>query len=73
MKLLFWRHSNNLSQTALAELLDITQSAVGKYERNERLPSQDVMQKIIEVTNGEVLPNDFYNIAPTQESNHITP
>ncbi|MDR1771737.1 MAG: helix-turn-helix domain-containing protein [Hungatella sp.] len=54
------RISKNLTQSELAELLQVTKSAVSSYENDTRLPSIDVlvkMSKIFHVTIDNILGN----------------
>lgn len=37
-------------------------SAVRKWTSGERIPRKDQMEKIFEITDGKVTPNDFYSI-----------
>ena len=40
------RSKNGMTQTRLAQLLNITKSVVSYYERQERMPSPDVLIKL---------------------------
>ena len=40
------RSKNGMTQTRLAQLLNITKSVVSYYERQERMPSPDVLVKL---------------------------
>ena len=40
------RSKNGMTQTRLAQLLNITKSVVSYYERQERMPSRDVLVKL---------------------------
>lgn len=62
MTLRDWRKVNKLTQAETGEFLGVTQMAVCRYERGERIPSQPVMQRIVELTDGQVQPNSFYQI-----------
>ncbi len=50
----------NLTAEKFGVLAGVSKHAVGKWCRGERFPRPDVMSKIIEVTEGAVGPEDFY-------------
>jgi len=43
----------------LAERLGVSQVAVLRYRRGDRIPHWDILQRLSEVTSGAVMPNDF--------------
>lgn len=45
------RNSQNMTQTELAERLNITKSTVSSYENDSRLPSYDVLIKMAQLFN----------------------
>ncbi len=45
------RIKNNLKQSDLAKILDITQGAIGMYENNKRTPSPELIVKLAEYFN----------------------
>lgn len=53
---------DNQSMTCrdFAKQVGVTERAVIKWRRKERIPRPEHMNKIGEVTGGEVGPNDFY-------------
>lgn len=50
-KLKYCRKKQNITQTALAELLNVSQSAVGNWEAGKREPDLDMINKIASVLN----------------------
>ena len=50
-KLRTLRKRDGLTQTQLAEMLDVDYSHVGKMERGERVPSLEILIKITQVLN----------------------
>lgn len=62
MKLYEWRKKENKTQQEMADSLGTTQAIYQKWESGETIPRPESMQKIVEYTNGEVQPNDFYNV-----------
>lgn len=69
-----WREANKLSRAQLGERLGVTPVAIGRYEQG-RVPEPAVLQKIIEVSGGEVTANDFFVIpeAPAQDDAETPP
>ena len=61
MKLLDWRTAQALTLAQLAERVGVTKISLSRYERGERIPAREIMQKIAAVTDGAVQPNDFYS------------
>lgn len=62
MKLNEYLKNNCLTNGMFAETLGISAEAVRRYRRGIRIPSADMMLRIVEVTGGEVTPNDFYSL-----------
>ena len=60
MKLKKWRKSANLTLVQLAEAVGVSDIAIGRYERGERIPQREIMAKIVRVTDGAVTSTDFY-------------
>jgi transcriptional regulator with XRE-family HTH domain len=61
MKLSRWRAYRKLTLSEAAALVGVTPVAFGRYERG-RVPDPSRLQKIIEVTEGDVTANDFFEI-----------
>ena len=59
------REGQNLPQRKIAALLDIDSSLLAKYERNERLPSRELITKIAKVF--KVNSNELINEALTDK------
>lgn len=63
MKLAEFMRINSLSPEALASRLgDVSASGVRKWANEERIPRKDQIERIIEITDGQVMPNDFFSI-----------
>lgn len=62
MKLRSWRKSEGLTLATLAERIETDEASLSRYERGERMPNQETMRKIAQVTGGAVTANDFYGI-----------
>lgn len=64
-----WREAQKLTRAQLGEKLGVTSVAIGRYEAG-RVPDPGVLQRLIEITGGEVTANDFFDIpdAPPGET-----
>lgn len=62
MKLAVWRRNQGMTQEQLAAALDCIVTTVARYEAGRRRPDEDTMIKIFRLTDGEVQPNDFYEL-----------
>ncbi|MCJ8158835.1 helix-turn-helix domain-containing protein [Sphingomonas sp. LaA6.9] len=62
MKLLEWRRSKGLTQQLVADGIDCVLSTVARYEKGLRTPDDATMVRIYVFTEGEVQPNDFYEL-----------
>ena len=60
MKLEAWRNKNDVSRSAFAEKVKITEETVRRYENGERIPTRAIMYKITEATLSDVTAGDFY-------------
>jgi hypothetical protein len=60
MQLNEWIDNKEKSMKQVAEDLGCNYEDVRRYCAGEVIPRPDRMQKIMEYTNGEVQPNDFY-------------
>jgi Helix-turn-helix len=63
MKLGSYLTKEKITPGAFAEKIGVTVQAVHRYLADERVPHRDVMQRIVEHTQGEVQPNDFFDRA----------
>jgi transcriptional regulator with XRE-family HTH domain len=62
MKLKEYLKTHNLSQATFSRSIGESAQNVSRYVNGDRKPEDDVMQKIIDETAGEVTANDFYDI-----------
>ena len=62
MKLISFLRLNKLSDLAFAESLGVSRAGVRKWMYGQRVPRADEMLKIIAATNGDVMPNDFFDV-----------
>lgn len=60
MQLKEWIKKSGKTQQDVADALGVAQGLVSSWCNGERLPRPENMAKIVELTNGEVQPNDFY-------------
>ena len=61
MKLREYRELFGLSQKEFAKAANVSGMAISRYESG-RIPSSSAMRRIIEVTDGAVTANDFFDI-----------
>ncbi len=54
-----YMNKNGMKDAEMAEKLDVTVVSVGRYRNRKRRPTWEVMQRIIDVTQGAVTFQDF--------------
>ena len=59
MKLKDYLKENKLTEVNFAEMLGCKQPTISRYINKKRIPKKQIMQKINELTNGNVNKNDF--------------
>lgn len=64
MRLAIWRKKEGKTQAWLADALGCTQPYISQIERAEHryVPGPAMMIEIYRLSNGEVQPNDFYEL-----------
>ena len=62
MKLSDFFKINKTKVNDFAMQVGVVRSAVYSYAKGEKVPSRETMQKIYKLTNGQVTPNDFYDL-----------
>lgn len=72
MKLADYMKKNGISCKNMAAKIEITEYSLRRYLRGKRNPTREILQKIHEITNGEVTPNDFLLEANDNELPDIT-
>ena len=73
MKLSEFMAGQKIGDAEFARLIGVgSRMAVLRYRRGERIPRPDVMRRIVEVTQGQVGPADFYDL-PAGPSCEVTP
>ena len=60
MKLKVWLDTEGISARELSLKLDVTDGAVSLWLNGLRMPRPAVMRKIMKLSKGKVLPQDFY-------------
>lgn len=59
-----WRLKRGLSFRAVAELVGVANgTVVRRWETGDCIPRREEMQRLFDISGGEVTPNDFYGIA----------
>jgi transcriptional regulator with XRE-family HTH domain len=64
-KLKSWRETKGWSQAKLGEQVGVSSVAIGRYEAG-RVPEPPVLQKLIDISEGQVTANDWFEL-PAQE------
>ena len=59
MTLSDYLRKNQLSFTDFGKSIGITSQAVARHSRGERWPRPEIMRRIVNATDGSVMPNDF--------------
>ncbi|MGY4224398.1 transcriptional regulator with XRE-family HTH domain [Bradyrhizobium sp. USDA 4503] len=62
MKLSDWIAREGLSHQEVGDRIGKSQAAVSRYAAGKRMPDEETLIKIFEVTAGEVTPNDFVDL-----------
>lgn len=52
--------NQSLSVSKVAKVLDVPEVTVNSWKYGKKIPTKKNMEKIVEFTNSEVQPNDFY-------------
>jgi DNA-binding transcriptional regulator YiaG len=58
-----WLVRNDLTLEEFAKLLGTTQATVSRWTDGINIPRRDAMRAIVQITNGEVQPSDFFEVA----------
>lgn len=58
---------HGLSGAGFARKIGVRKMSVSRYARRLRIPSSDIMARIVAATGGQVTANDFYGPAGTAE------
>ena len=53
--------ANGYTDTKFADQIGVSRVAVTLYRNGQRIPRPAVMERIVDVTSGQVNPNDFYS------------
>ena len=62
MKLHDYLKEQNIPITSFANSVGVRRQAIHSYISGEKYPSPKTLKRIVEITNGEVMPNDFYDL-----------
>ncbi len=63
-----WMSDNGKSDDDVAGLIGRDRSIVSRLRRNQLRPTHELMEKIAEVTDGKVLPNDWFPDLPAEQA-----
>jgi len=72
MKLSDWITREGRSHQEVGSRIGKSQAAVSRYAAGKRMPDEETLIKIFEVTGGEVTPNDFVNLPDLAASDDDT-
>lgn len=59
MTLTEWRKLRDLTMAQAAAMLDLTQPTISKIEAGKSWPDKSTLERIFQLTEGAVTPNDF--------------
>lgn len=63
-----WRKSRNISLEALSASLAVSTASLSRIERNEQWPDRAIVERVIQMTEGEVTANDFVDMPSPAEA-----
>ena len=66
-----WIKDNSISRKILATNLNISIASLSRYLSGDRIPKQEIMEKIISYTDGKINPSNFY-IAKNNKNNNFS-
>ena len=55
-----WIINNSLSRQLFAKKINISTATLSRYLSGDRIPKQEIMEKIVKITRGSISPDDFY-------------
>ena len=62
MKLIEWRTAQGLTQAEVAKLIAVAAPTISSWECGGKKPGAKSVQRIFDISNGAVTPNDFYDL-----------
>ncbi|MGL1921963.1 MAG: helix-turn-helix transcriptional regulator [Hyphomicrobiales bacterium] len=68
MKLQTWLTQAEISRANFADKISTSIATIGRYINGERKPTDGIYLKIHAATNGQVTPNDFYDLPEIPEN-----
>ena len=64
-----WIQDNSISRKILANNLNISIASLSRYLSGDRIPKQEIMQKIMSFTDGKISPSNFYIVKNNKNNN----
>lgn len=61
-KLRTYLKDRGVSHKAFGEAIGVTQATINRYVNGERFPSQEIIVKIAQATEGEISPSDWFHV-----------
>lgn len=68
-----WVRTKGMSHDDLAARLGCDRSTVSRYVSGHRMPRRPVLERITEITGGEVTANDFLTAEPDDDGDSLAP
>lgn len=68
MKILDYMKTNRLKQEDFAAQIGVSQGTLSRYINGSRIPTPQVFASIYKKTDGQVSPNDFYDLEPAEDT-----
>lgn len=69
MNLRPYLEERKMSVAEFARAIDVSVAALHRYLVGDRIPRQEILERIANITNGAVQPNDFFHFSkPSQTS-----
>ena len=56
-----WLTNNSLTRQLFAKKIKISTATLSRYLSGDRIPKQEIMEKIFRATKGSISPDDFYS------------
>ena len=63
MKLNQYLAGSEKRQSEIAKAVGVAQATISRYANGLRIPTPEIMARIVAATDGQVTPNDFYDVA----------
>ncbi len=65
-----WRRENGFTIEQMAEQLGVSVGSLSRIERDEQWPDREFFERMVTVTSGCVMPNDFCAVSEAQPNSN---